>query len=90
VDADVKEQLLEWSEQFAARLSAPVEVALEAPPAVEIQFVTCPHCDNPDVEVLNSTEAHVTSCPECGASFVPHVLESSAKAVVIAVTEDQI
>jgi hypothetical protein len=82
---------MDWSEDFAAALGAPVEVPLEVPPSAEIDIVVCPHCECTNCEVWNSTNSRMATCPECTAEFmVPSISESSAKAVIIAVTEEQL
>jgi hypothetical protein len=65
------------------------EPAIPAAPAVEIEAVVCPHCDCPDCEVWSTTEARMADCPECGAIFLPKVMESASRAQIIAISEER-
>jgi hypothetical protein len=64
-----------------------VEPDLPVPPDASIEIIICPHCEQNNCEVWNSTEAKMANCPDCGAEFNLSVVESASRSVVAAITE---
>lgn len=64
-----------------------VEPDLPVAPDATIEIIICPHCEEPNCEVWDGTEARMATCPDCGAEFTPPVVESNARSVVMAINE---
>jgi hypothetical protein len=68
----------------------PVELDLPVAPDASIEIIICPHCEQRNCEVWDSTEARLATCTDCGAEFCPPVMESESRAAIIAITERRI
>ncbi len=67
----------------------PVEPDLPVPPDVSIEIIVCPHCEEGNCEVWNSTEARMATCADCGTEFVPPVNESKSMRMIAVINENR-
>jgi hypothetical protein len=83
----VHEAIKESVMALFAPVEEPVELALPVAPDASIEIIICPHCEEKNCEVWDSTEARMANCPDCGAEFTPPVLESASKSAIIGIVE---
>jgi hypothetical protein len=83
----VSEAIKEAVMALFAPTEEPVELDLPVAPDASIEIIVCPHCEQNNCEVWDTTEARLATCTDCGAQFSPPVTESASRSAIIAITE---